>query len=342
VDKIKTLKETADNLQSQVNSNNSSIGEKEKKIEELKQTIVQREAVIAQAEQDKQALQSKIDEFEQKLRDMTNEKDALNAELAQKNTLNAELVQKEKELNDRIAAFETKIQELEKQLQDKDVEINQLKTNHASATGTSTTAIQELQVKINELTAQNQNLVQRIIQATDAINGAVNLLNAIAESEPNTKSQEDVTALLVQIEQMIEGISRAMQGKSSASPSGSTPSVLPDNTPITVQGNTFALGVWILKIKDKINQVATSNPTSVGKYKAALDALLKATTDTDASYIINQISKNGNIFGGRRTKKNRKQKGGFTYKPTSRRRSISSTSTSTTRSSRRTRKVLDK
>lgn len=79
-----------------------------------------------------------------------------------------------------------------------------------------------------------------------------------------------------------------------------------------------------MKIKDKIKQVTKNNPDAVSKYTSVLNALNEAQTPENASSLINSIYKNGIIFGGRRTKKNKKQKGGFTYKPTSTRRSISS------------------
>lgn len=241
---ISKLKQTVDNLQSNVNNNNNSIADKQKQIDVLTQQLTMSkqecDTSINQVNQEKQQLQSSIDSCEANLRAITAEKDALKTELQNKgdlagqhaNTIEkmakdaellaqqkaAEFQQREKDLNDRIAAFEAQIQELEKQISEKDIEINKIKNEHETVQGNANNNLTSLQTQIDKLKEENGHLTERLIQATQAINNAIDILNAITESAPNAKSQKEISALLRQIEQTIENIGRAIQGQQAAAP----------------------------------------------------------------------------------------------------------------------------
>lgn len=365
IDLISNLKQTADDLQSKVNNNNSSIGEKERQIEALTQQVAQsqqeRDEAIRKANEEKQSLQSQIEANQQKintceenLRIITDQKNALEAELQQKGVEADAAIKKLGDDNltllNQIADRQKKIESLEQQIIDKDKEIDRIKQEHDSAQGTANSNSQTLQTKIDELTTENKNLIERIVAATNAINSAVDALNTISASAENATTQGEVTELLQQIEETIENIARAIQGQRAAAPPGpsttsssqSRQTRLPPDTSITVQGTTMTLNQWIIEIKKKIQQVQSNDPRYAAKYQDALNRIINSSDSQDVANIINGISKNGSIYGGRRTKKNRKQKGGFTYKPTSTRRSISSNPTRSKRISRRTSRRVGK
>jgi len=353
---ITNLKKTADELQLKVNENTKSIGDKEKQLAALTQQISQsqqeRDAAIRQATEDKQQLQSqiasnqqKIDDCENKLRLITQEKTALHQELQQKgdiatqhsNTIekltqdavtlsqqkDAEFQQKEQALLAKIAECDTKINQFQQQLSDKNAEIETIKQTHDSAQGTSRTQLETLQADIDKLKLDNGNLIDRIGQATNAINEAVNTLNIVSDELSNETSQKDVYELLSQIETSLQNISSVIQGRS-IQPS-TNQSKLPNNTIITVQGTAKSLDTWKNLITTKIDQLKSNNPKYVPTYQTILNNINNASNPQEVTNLINSIAKNGAIYGGRRTKKHRKQKGGFTYKPSSKRRSISST-----------------
>ena len=90
-----------------------------------------------------------------------------------------------------------------------------------------------------------------------------------------------------------------------------------------------------------INEVAVKArlPGQQGdKYRNAVKQLANLSDPANVSQVLasNNIAfKNGKIMGGRKTRKIRKQKGGFTYKSTSVRKRITSTATRSSRRSSR-------
>jgi hypothetical protein len=92
------------------------------------------------------------------------------------------------------------------------------------------------------------------------------------------------------------------------------------------------------KYKDYVNKLSQDNKRSIKKYADAIPQVRAATTPAEITQILRSNSinyKNGNMMGGKRTKKLRKQKGGFVYRANTKRRSLSSTSRRRSRSSSR-------
>jgi hypothetical protein len=123
---------------------------------------------------------------------------------------------------------------------------------------------------------------------------------------------------------------------------------LPINTPISVINSTsgqpinVSLGLLNQQLGRKAEQVRRTNPNGDNKYQMALNKIATARTPEEVLGYLNGITIRGSpegiiVTGGRRTKKNKRQRGGFTYKTTSRRRSISSTAKSSRRSRRTSR-----
>lgn len=362
IQQIATLKETADNLQQQVDSNNTSMGDKDAQIQALKDQISQLQAEyenrISQLNDEKKQLvesatkqQQLIDELEGKLRNITSERDALSNELQGKGEQSKQhadeiqrLVQeaqnKENELLQKINECEAKIQGFEQQLNDKDAEIAKLNKDLETAQSESQNASEILKEQIEKLTQVNGHLIERIVQATRAINEAADDLDAISKSVPNATTQQEVDDLIEQIEKSIENIGRAVQGQRAASQPLSQNSTIPPDTNIVINdvttGNKNNMPLYMLtkQLQKKATQLSRVNPNIENKYAKALQEIRKAATPENVSQILNNnnvIIKNTErgleISGGRKTKKNKrnkKQKGGFTYKLKSKRRSISS------------------
>jgi hypothetical protein len=177
------------------------------------------------------------------------------------------------------------------------------------------------------LQAKNEDLINRIAEATGVINATVEKLEELMLNEPNPN---DIAKEFEEIELAIGNIARVIQGQAPVQqglgpPQPAQQAALSGDTPITIDGTTKSLGVIIKQLNDKIAYL-TRRGYSGDKYQEALDALQTARTVEDVVRIISpSVYKNGNVFGGKRTKKNRqKQKGGFIYKQKSKRRSISS------------------
>lgn len=377
---IQKLKDTADSLKASVDNNSTSIGEKERQIQELNNQISksqqERDALVAAATEEKKQLQTtinnkqgQIDQDENRLRELenqlnviTDEKNKLEAELRGKGDLAAqhadaldkfaqdaqqsaqqreqEYQQKEKQLTDRINECDNKIQEYQNQILEKDNEIARINQEHDATRGTAQMQSKDLEKQIIDLKQQNELLINNIIAATQAINEAADQLNDFSTGINKASSVKELNDMLVEIEQSIGLISRALQGQ--------TPSVIPDNTEVTVTdsngGQPMTMTYAALKnsLQRKIVQVRKTNPNMVGKYITALENVSKAQNVNEIpSMLVGLAIKNTDrgleVTGGRKTKKKRTQNGGFTYKSTSRRRSISSTPKSTVRSRRSSR-----
>lgn len=374
---ISALKQQADDLQMQVNTNTASVGDKDRQLQELQSRMQQLQSdhdeALKQLNSEKQQLadaanqkQQQIDEMENQLREitglkdnLTSERDALRNELQGKGDQaqqhadqikmlseesQTKLKEQEEQLLTRINDCEQKIQAFEQQIKDRDDEIARLNQELQNSQGQAATASQELQKQIEQLTQQNGELVQRIVQATVAINEAADELDAISKGVPNAQTQDEVNALLQQIEESLENIGRAIQGQRAAAPVSQ--GMLAENSPISVVDATsgqrvdMPLNALKRELQRKAVQLRNSNPNIENKYQIALDKINQSTSQQEITNILRGIAiKNTQrgleVSGGRRTKKIRKQKGGFTYKSTSKRRSISSTPKSNRRTSRR-------
>lgn len=356
---VGALKQTADNLQGQIDTNANSIGDKDRQIQECRTLVEQlrgeREAAYAQLNQARvemanqiDELQRRINELEGQLRNVTAERDSIRNELqgrgdmAQQHATELQrqseaAEQQQRELTDRINQLDSRIQELERQINEKDAAIAEQGRNTSQATSQLQTQVEQLNAEKRQLEAQNENLIQRLIQATQAINEAVDQLDAISRGVPNATTQTEVNQLLQEIEQSLENISRAIQGQRAAAaipaqvpaqgsriPGNSEVTVLQrDGTPINIRLNAI-----ISQLEAKMRQ-SEINRRPDSKYVRAYNAIRNADDANEVSNILRQagvdFNANGQVKGGKRkTKKVKNQRGGFIYSNTSRRR-ISST-----------------
>ena len=371
---INKLKTSLDGLNGQVKSNTDSVSDKDKQIASLTQRVTALEAEkqqIAQqltdfqkqANDNKNAFQQKIDSDESQIRKLTedntalkNQSDALTAELANKGdnqNQHAEQIKQQtdnfqKQLASQEQANQTQINELMAKIKDCDDKMLELQTQLKNKTdeaathaqtitdtqNTGANQITQLNEQISQLKSQNDDLIKRIIAATEAINLATDNLEKLSNSVPNQQSEQYISKLFLEIEQSIQNISNIIQGKNSQPITQINPdeliSIMPqgETTPVQVSFKDIVIGV----------QRKAGQGGNVQKYKDALIELRQAKTIQDVIPILsrNNIAyKNGAIMGGKKTKKIRKQKGGFIYRNNTKRRSISSSSSRRTTSSRK-------
>ena len=299
--------------------------------------------------------------------------DALTAELAGKGDLQGQhaaeitklteesrqqLAAQQQANEDELAKLHGELQNLQaveahlnQQLAAKTAEV-ETHTQNISATQTTTQAqITQLTTQIAALEAENKDFLDRIIAATQAIQQATGALEALEASiPPDAQTGTDITALFDEINHSIQNISGVIQGHAAAAPlvpvppGPGSPKVLrlPLATPIDYLGKNFTLGELItdLNSKPKVNSRGQQTP-----YESTLQQIKGATDAADVITIFQKnnitLTRAGKIFGGKRqnitkktrTKKNKKQKGGFTYSHTKRRSITSSHRRGSTKSS---------
>jgi len=308
-----------------------------------------------------QTLQKRIDDHEANLRQLTDQnmqitqqRDALQAELTQKGDLGAahaeelrkmtdrhtvELQQKDAELAAQQQANAAQIKQLQDVITAKDAELNKTITdignNRAQLQAQidqltrekqdKDNQIAQLQAQITALQNENQDLVNRIIAATQAIAAATNRLQEL--NDPASFNEAELDAKFQELEASVQQISNAIQGNLSGNSSGNSqgrPQIqrIPGNTRILYENTQFTFDDLRNQLQAKARQDARPN----NKYSQALQQLQGANDEDDVIQILqaNTIltSRNGTIKGGKKTKKLRKQKGGYTYKVNSKRRSI--------------------
>jgi SMC interacting uncharacterized protein involved in chromosome segregation len=266
---------------------------------------------------------------------------------------------------DQINKLEQEVQASRDEMQKKTDEAAKLTADLEKQAIDNAALLKAAQDQIIALTARNEDLVNRIVAATGAINDAVDALEAV--NLGGEFNEATIDAEIGLIEKAIKSIMDLLQGRGvpgagpgapgagpgaagpgAAGPGAAGPGAGPpkppragisDNTQLTVQGVTKSLGDWRAALSAKGRQ---NNPNGkYTKYDDALNALTNAKTQTEAETVIDRYVKNGKIWGGKKTKKRhrRSQKGGFTYKLKSRRKSItSSTRSNSNRTSKTSRK----
>jgi len=193
--------------------------------------------------------------------------------------------------------------------------------------------IAQLQQQIQELTEQNNNLIQRIIAATDAINEAMNTLEKMNNPAELQQNLQQATSLFQDVESSLENIFDAIHGRkilNNGNKNFDEIQNMPDNIDndsiiyINKQGTSMRYG----DLKDGLLRKIKQKPDDPNfKYRLALKEI---KTDPDPNKIPDILLKysigfnNGVVVGGkkyRKTRKIRKQKGGFIYNtPSSRKR----------------------
>lgn len=370
-DSIKALKDKLSNLEAQASTNNSQIVDISTQVNTLKTEITQltndRDKAITELEQLKnlyktnvQDLQKKIDDYEEKLRQLTDQngviiqqRDALDAQLKQTGDLGTahaeelkkiteqhalELQQKDEQLRLLQEDNTTKMKQLQDEITVKENELNKTVTdigNNAAQLQSQIdqltkekqdkdNQIAQLQGEITQLQNENQDLITRIVSATQAIAESTNRLQEL--NDPTLFNEAELDAKFQEVEASIQQISNAIQGNPVAT-NQLGQGKLPPDTQITVNGENLTLKQIVSQLRTKPQK--DRNTGGKSKYALALDTVSKAQTPEQVVEVLNSlgiIAKNGGISGGKKTKKRRKQKGGYTYKLNSKRKSIATSS----------------
>jgi chromosome segregation ATPase len=336
--------------------------------DERNKAIAELDQLKKQYQTDIQDFQKRIDDCEEKLRQLTEQnvqitqqRDALDAELKKTGDVGTahadelkkmsdqhaqELQQKDEQLRLQQDANNAKIKQLQDEIAVKEAELNKTIAdvgNNASQLQEQIVTlnkekeekenqIAQLQAQITALQNENQDLVNRIIAATQAIADATNRLQEL--NDPAAFNETELDAKFQELEASVQQISNAIQGNPLANNETSLQPMpgqnrFPSDTQILLNGQNLTLQQIILQLKNKPQK--DRNTGGPSKYALALSAVYKAQTAEEvvqALQSLNVGAKNGSIYGGKKTKKHRKQKGGYTYKLNSKRRSISSRSSS--------------
>lgn len=252
-------------------------------------------------------------------------------------------------LREDISNIEQKLQGYEQELVKAQAQIAQNVSDVDASQTQLRGQIDVLNTQVTTLTEKNADLTGKIESATVAINEASANLEQLINAFPNAQSNEDFRGIFDEITQSIQDIDHLIEGNGmpinphppppSAAPSSAAArsiisNSLPPDTMITVKTNEGPP----LEIRYSKLLVDLGNKRGVQKYSQTLAQVRTATTSEDVSRILQNdgiIYKNGKMMGGRKTKKLRKQKGGFIYRPNTKRRSLSSNSKRRHRSSSR-------
>jgi len=239
-------------------------------------------------------------------------------------------------LNAKIKSDEASIQNLQKQLQDKTNEAASHAQNVSNAQNQCQGQIAQLNAEKDKLMAENKDLIDRIKEANAAIIQALTNLQALTDSAPNVQNQKDLEDLLGQIEASIMAINTAMQtGQPAAAPNREDINVLDETGNPFTGTRKIQQQIALNKLQEKLSK--ESIPARQQKLKNAIAFIQNNKTNSNSieKYLKDNVFKfqKGNnevTFGGKKrastkTRKHKKQRGGFTYK-NSKRRSIHTSS----------------
>jgi predicted nucleic acid-binding Zn-ribbon protein len=399
-DKITRLKQRLDALQLQVDGNSGSITDKDTQIQQLTQQVreledqrnqlqTQLRDIQLKSGEDLAVMQSRIDDFEARIRSITDENKALtehvralDAELAGRGDIQTQhaaelksqadafaaqaqetMRQNEEEkarLRDEIRANVERLQEREQELQRAQAAIAENNARIDQSQAELREQIRVLTEQVATLTGQNADLTGRIEAATVAINQASDNLEQLINAFPNAQSTEEFRALFDEITQSIQELDHLIEGNGMPlqpppPPPGMPPGSPPVSPPVSpaaparrrpqpaLDPNTIisvpVAGGANIEVRYSKVIVDLNNKRSIKKYADAIPQVRAATTPDEVAQALRAngiyYQPSGNMKGGRKTKKLRKQKGGFVYKVNTKRRSLSSNSKRRSRSSSR-------
>jgi chromosome segregation ATPase len=175
-------------------------------------------ADVQQIQQQLDQARAEIDRLNKQVEDR--EREVLNQQQMQGEELNAKNQEQLQQHSQEIAALNQQIEALNGQVQQKENEMQQLIENTRKATDQHLEEIEGLKMgsqdvnsKINELTQQNNALVQKIIDATNIINVALREMVVLKDRNRNQNSAA-IDAKIAETNQLIQEIYDILNGSS--------------------------------------------------------------------------------------------------------------------------------
>ena len=317
--------------------------------------IEQLKTEIEQLKADKQQLTQEKTELDATIQQLTTEKEAIQRELdALKTTIEAkggEDAAKAAAIEEAAKKNQTALDEVNAQLATCKQEVEQLKIEkeqNNKSIKDNTDAVQKLTAENTALKTENDELIQKIMTATIAISGAQETIDKIFNDGvgTNSDSQKEVNNILTEIERELGLINDAIQGRGTATDGPSqfvetTTKGLRTKTTETQPAPTAnqsailtpeQLNDFNKSLKILNNKIANSDPKDNNKrmlYSKTRTNLQNAINNGDAKTATEILSKppflnKGRSVQGGKTKKRRRQRGGFVVGKTKKRERISS------------------
>ena len=196
----------------QMQQSQAKINQYEEQLRDLKQTAETKSAEVNALRQEMSTTGDAKDAAHvQQLAELTEQsRKQLEQQEAQLKQKEAQLMQRINECEGKMAGFQQEITQGQATLADKQREIDE-QILQAQNSGNA------VQAQINTLKQENAGLVQRLIDATDAIYQSAEDLKILMESVPNAQTKQEIDVLLQtinqQIEQSFQNISAATQGR---------------------------------------------------------------------------------------------------------------------------------
>ena len=206
----------------QIKQLTDDLGRMEREKAELQQEI---QNLTSKSGADVQQIQQQLDQARAEIERLNKqiedrEKEVLNQQQMQGEELNAKNQEQLQQHSQEIAALNQQIEALKGQIQQKENEMQQLMENTRKATDQHLEEIEGLKMgsqdvngKINELTQQNNDLVQKIIDATKIINEALRQMAALKEKNRNQNSNV-IDSKITETNQLIQEIYDILNGSS--------------------------------------------------------------------------------------------------------------------------------
>jgi predicted nucleic acid-binding Zn-ribbon protein len=291
-------------------------------------------ANITQLQQEEAMLKKQIEDLNQTIQNNgTQQQDQHAKQLAE---LQAEC---QKRMDENAAQIQTLTQQLQDltqnttdQLAQKEARIAELQTKE----GQNDKQIADLTAEVARLTALNANLEGSIKGAIDALNNASIEIRKLIDAGPNDADQGEIERMLEGIKKSIDDINAAIPPGAGPAPPRPTLPAPPNIDPsieITLSGKTYNLqGLANILYQKSLEKgahpkfaralaIITANPNDNASIEKAFNSIrvsngpnkgLMVTGGKTRTSKKHKKAKNS----GKKTKKIRKQKGGYTYKDT--------------------------
>jgi chromosome segregation ATPase len=368
-DKIIELKNKVLELEKNRDDNSKNIGDRESKINSLVQEItgltqerdelkrnlseldnnnnVEKQRILAEITAKDQEITSLKDAQERFQQEIT----VLRTELANQGDQGKQHADQIKALTDSRAAEQEenakRIQELQQEIDSREGRIRELETQGTADSESLKQRIEacakdieqrDMQIvshreEIQRLQEENNSLIQRIIDATNAINQATLNLDEITNDPENSNNNLEIQKLFVELEKSLENISRALQGQGPNQMPGQMPgqNQMQGDMIVTVSGKQINIRDLERMITDKINQLKRTG-TNPNVYEEYLSYMRNETDINKINRYIHdnsiELTRDNNKIKGGKRKTYKKQKGGFIYKNHSKRKNTKTYSNS--------------